>query len=254
MAAQQTARQRLIEEMEIALGGTIVDVELEDKEYNFAITVTLDRYRQRSGNAIEESFVFLDVQPDVAVYTLPPEVQEVRSVYRRVNGNSGGATIDPFSLAFTNNIYMIQNPAQLGTTGAGLLATYDFAMQYQELIGRMFGRDVQFTWDSSSRRITFHRRFGAVEQVGLHCYNARPEEVLINDVYAKPWIRSYATAQAKKLLGQGRGKFSSLAGPQGGITLNGPELKAEAEAEIAALELELTNLVDQNEGYGFIIG
>lgn len=254
MAVQQTARQRLSDEIIMGLGGTIVDVELEEKELNFAITVTLDRYRQRSGNAIEESFIFLDVQPDVAVYTLPTEIQEVRSVYRRVNGSSGGATIDPFSLAFTNNIYMIQNPAQLGTTGAGLLATYDFAMQYQELIGRMFGRDVQYTWDASNRRITFHRRFGAVETVGLHVYNARPEEVLINDVYAKPWIRSYATAQAKKLLGQGRGKFSSLAGPQGGITLNGAELKAEAEAEITALELELTNLVDQNEGYGFIIG
>jgi hypothetical protein len=254
MAAEQTARQRLIEEIEIALGGTMMEVELEEKEYNYAITVTLDRYRQRSGNAIEESFVFLDVQPDVAIYTLPPEVQEVRSVYRRVNGSSGGSTIDPFSLAFTNNIYMIQNPAQLGTTGAGLLATYDFAMQYQSLIGRMFGRDVQFTWDSSSKRITFHRRFGAVEQVGLHCFNARPEEVLLNDVYAKPWLRSMAIANSKMLLGQARSKFASLAGPQGGITLNGDALKNEAQAEMDKLEDELKNLIDQNEGYGFIIG
>lgn len=254
MAQTITARQQLIEEMQILLGGTIVDVELEDKEYNMAITLTLDRYRQRSGNSVEESFIFLDVQPDVAQYTLPGEVQDVRSVLRRVNGSSGGSTIDPFSLAFTNNIYMIQNPAQLGGTGAGTLATYDFAMQYQNLVGRMFGRDVTFNFDPVSKRITFHRRFGAVEQLALHCYNARPEEVLLRDVYARPWLRSYAVAQAKKILGQGRGKFASLAGPQGGITLNGDALKQEAEAEIEKLELELTNLVDQDTGYGFIIG
>jgi uncharacterized membrane protein YkoI len=250
----RTQRDRLIREMKIALGGTIVDIELEEDELNYCIDITLDRYRQRSGNSIEESFVFLDVQTDVATYTLPNEVQEVRSVYRNVIGSSGGAAIDPFSLAFTNNIYMIQNPAQLGTTGAGLLATYDFAMQYQSLIGRMFGRDVQFTWDASTKKITFHRRFGATENVGLHCFNARPEEILLNDVYAKPWLRSMAIANAKMLMGQARSKFQTLAGPQGGVTLNGNELKQEAQAEMDKLEEELKMLIDQSEGYGFIIG
>jgi hypothetical protein len=249
-----TARQRLMEEIKIALGGTLVDVELEDRELNYCVTITLDRYRQRSGNSIEESFIFIDVQPDVATYTLPDEVQEVKSVYRNVIGSSGGAAIDPFSLAFTNNIYMIQNPAQLGTTGAGLLATYDFAMQYQNLIGRMFGRDVLFTWDTSTKRLTFHRRFGAVENVGLHCFNARPEELLINDVYAKPWIRSMAIANAKMLMGQARSKFQSLAGPQGGISLNGEALIQQAQAEMDKLEEELKMLIDSSEGYGFIIG
>ncbi len=249
-----TARERLMQEIRLALGGTMIKVELEHRELDYCITVTLDRYRQRSGNAIEESFVFVDVQPDVATYTLPDEIQEVKSVYRNVLGSSGGAAIDPFSLAFTNNIYMIQNPAQLGTTGAGLLATYDFAMQYQSLIGRMFGRDVMFTWDASTKKITFHRRFGAPENVGLHVFNARPEEILINDVYAKPWIRSYAIAQAKLMLGTARSTFSSYAGPQGGITLNGDALKQEAEAEITKLDEELKNLIDQSEGYSFIIG
>ena len=149
---------------------------------------------------------------------------------------------------------MIQNPAQLGTTGAGLLATYDFAMQYQNLIGRMFGRDVTFTWDTSTKKLTFHRRFGAVENVALHVFNARPEEILINDVYAKPWIRSMAIAQAKMLLGQARSKFGSFAGPQGGVTMNGEALKTEAQADMDKLEKELRALIDQSAGYGFVIG
>ena len=253
MAAPVTLREKLIREMRIALGGTIVDVELEQEEYDYCIDITLDRYRQRSGNSLQEGFLFLEIQPDVATYTLPKEVQDVIAVYRRSNGSSGG-TIDPFSLSFTQNVYMIQNPGAMGGSGAGQLATYDFAMQYQNLVGRMFGRDIQYTWNPTTKKIMFHRRFQGDEEVGLHIYNERPEEIMLADVYSKPWIRSMAIANAKMLMGQARSKFSTLAGPQGGITLNGDALKNEAQAEMDKLEEELKNLVDQNQGYGFVIG
>ena len=251
----KTARAQLIEDIKIRLGSGIVDNELDPAHYEYAVTRSLDRYRQRSGNSVEESFVFLDVQPDTSVYTLPKEVQEVRSIYRRFIGGAGqGSQVDPFSLAFTNNIYMIQNPGGLGGGGAGQLATYDFAMQHQELVGRMFGRDVQYTWDVSTKKLSLHRKFTAVEQIGIHVYNARPEEILINDIYAKPWLHDYAVAYCKLIMGEARSKFASLAGPQGGITMNGDALKQEAQAEMDRLEQEVLNLIDSQEGYGFVIG
>ena len=127
-------------------------------------------------------------------------------------------------------------------------------MQYQSTPGRLFGREVLFTWNSVTKRITFERRFMATENVGLHCLNERPEEQLLQDTYAKPWIRSYAIAQAKMLMGQARGKFQSLAGPSGGITMNGAELKQEAQAEMEKLEEELKMFVDSSQGWGFIVG
>lgn len=253
----KTPRQELIENIKLRLGAGMVDIELDPEHYNYAVDNALDRYRQRSGNAIEESFVFLDLQVNVQVYTLPREVQEVRAIYRRGigGGGGGGAAIDPFSLAFTNNIYLLQNPGGLaGGGGSGMLATYDFAMQYQELIGRMFGRDMLFTWDPANRRLTIQRNILAVETVMLHAYNIRPEEVLLNDPYAKPWLRSFATAMCKEMLGQARSKFGSLGGPQGGVSLNGDALKAEAKEEFEKLEEELKTLIDQSEGYGFTIG
>jgi hypothetical protein len=250
----QTPRQKLISQIHTALGGNMLEIDLEPSDYDYAVDVTLDRYRQRSGNSIEESFIFLDVQPEVFVYTLPQCVQEVKSVYRNVIGNSGGTAIDPFSLGFTNNLYLLQNPGGMGGSGAGQLATYDYAMQFQNLAAKMFGRDVTFTWDTFSKRLTFHRKFVAVEQIALHVYNERPEEILIQDVYSRPWIRSMAIAQAKMLLGQARSTYGSIAGPQGGITLNGDSLKTEAQADMDKLEEELKNLIDQREGYGFVVG
>lgn len=249
-----SARQKMISDIQLRLGGGIVDNELDPQHYEYGITAALDRYRQRSGNSMEESFIFLDVQPDVQDYKLPDEVQEVRSIYRRNIGGSAGSSIDPFSLAFTNNIYMIQNPGGMGGSGAGTLATYDFAMQFQSLAGRMFGRDLLFTWNTTTKNLKIERRFGAIEQVALHCYNAKPDEVLLIDVYAKPWLRDYATAMCKLMMGEARSKFGNLGGPQGGVTLNGEALKNEAKEEMERLEQEIINNIDQNGGMPFIIG
>jgi hypothetical protein len=42
--------------------------------------------------------------------------------------------------------------------------------------------------------------------------------------------------------------------PQGGSTLNGDSLKAEAQAELEKLELQVSTAVSGGTGYGFIIG
>ncbi len=248
-------RTKLIKEIDMILGGSLLETDLGEDEYNLCIDLALDRYRQRSGNSMEEGFAFLDLQPEVAIYTLPDEITLVQELYRRVNGAAGGTSIDPFSLSFANNLYSIQNPSVMGYGGgAGVLSLFDFAAQYQSMAGRMFGRDLQFTFDSSTKRLVIQRKITAPETIGMHIFNIRPEEVIFKDVLAKPWIRSYAMAQAKMMIGQARSKFASLAGPQGGVTLNGEALKQEAQAELDRLEEEIKNLIDQRRGYGFTIG
>ncbi len=142
----------------------------------------------------------------------------------------------------------------MGMQGSGSLALYDFAMQYQELVGRMFGRDVLYTWDTATKRLTIHRRFAHVEQIVLHVFNARPEEVLFADVYAYPWLKDYAIATAMLILGEARTKFQSLGGPQGGVSMNGDRLIADAKETMEKLDEDLKMMVDQHEGMPFIIG
>ena len=56
------------------------------------------------------------------------------------------------------------------------------------------------------------------------------------------------------MLGEARSKFATVAGPQGGTSLNGDALKAEAIAEIQTLDEELKTQVAGGQGYGFSIG
>jgi len=55
----------------------------------------------------------------------------------------------------------------------------------------------------------------------------------------KQWIIRYALAMAKEILGQIRGKVSTVPIPNGDLTLNGPSLIAEAQLEKDNLRNEL---------------
>jgi len=56
------------------------------------------------------------------------------------------------------------------------------------------------------------------------------------------------------MLGEARGKFNTIAGPQGGTTLNGDALKNEGQAEMDRLELEIGNYSEGGTPHSFVIG
>jgi hypothetical protein len=78
--------------------------------------------------------------------------------------------------------------------------------------------------------------------------------MLLNDYQAFPWIQEYAYSFAKRIVGEAREKFASIAGPQGGTQLNGATLKGEAAAEMEKLEQELKDYVDGSYPMTWVIG
>ena len=252
MADLATQKQEVFDYVYAMLGGGMVDVELDPVHYETALTKALTRFRQRSDNSVEESYIFLETVVDQNEYTLPNEVIEVRKIFRRsvgsrTGGGDGGSIFEPFNLAYTNT-YLLSS-SQLGG-----LATYDFFSQYQELVGRMFGSFIEFKWNSSSKKITLLQRPRAEETLMMFSYNYRPDTQLLDDYLAIQWIKDYTLAACKYMLGEARSKFATIAGPQGGSALNGDTLKAEAQAEMEKLEQEVSQAVPGGTGYGFLIG
>lgn len=244
-----SARSDLIKEMELRLGGGMVDVELDPEHYELAINKAVQKYRQRAENSVEESFVFVTLQEDQNEYTLPPEVIEVKDIYRRTTGVSSGTgnDIEPFQAAYLNT-YLLQ------AGRAGGLTQFDFVHQYRETMGRLFGAEILFTWRPQDHKLVLHRKVKAEDTVILHCYNNRPDENLLSDTYAGPWLKDYAFAHVRLMLAEARGKFTQIAGPQGGTTMNADQLRTDAQAEIDKLEQELTLYNDGSAGLGFVIG
>jgi len=253
MADLATKKQEVFDYVNAMLGGGMIDVELDPVHYETALTKALTRFRQRSDNSVEESYMFMPLIEDVNDYQLPSEVIEVRKIFRRsigsrTGGGDGGSIYEPFNLAYTNT-YLLSGSTQLGG-----LATYDFFAQYQELVGRMFGSFIEFKWNTTTKRLTILQRPRAQEEVLLYVYNYRADDQLLDDYLAKQWIKDYTLANCKYMLGEARSKFATIAGPQGGTSLNGDTLKAEAQQEMEKLEQEVSQAVAGGAGYGFLIG
>ena len=245
------AKQEIFDYVKTRLGDGMIEVELDPKHIENAFITAVDKFRQRSSNSVEESYGFLDLQEDQTEYTMPAEVISVRQIYRRTVGGAssseGGSTFDPFELAYTN-IYLLQ------TGRIGGLATYDMFSGYQELVARMFGGFINFKYDQPTRRLQIFRRQRSPETVLVEQYNFRPDFILLQDIYAKPWIREYTYAVAKFTLGEARSKFTTIAGPQGGGQLNGDALKAEATQEMQDLMTQIGNYAEGGTPLSFRIG
>ena len=342
-------RNDIVDYIRLRLGDQIVDIELDKEHYDLAIKQALIKYRQKAQNAVEESYAFLDLIPNVQEYILPNYIMEVRQIFRRGIGASPGSTasqFEPFSSGYLNTYMLVA-----GRVG-GLLS-YELFAQYQELAMTMFGGYINYTWNRVTKKLTLVRKipydngtavplnsltasglaagstitmvlqspqtsvypdssiyiqncpvrgYGAeyrvvtidptstiitvianqtlgsvavtgsdlqkttawipdydsgtnnMESVLLWIFNQKPDSMLLSDPMVYPWLQDYALAFAKSILGQARGKFSTLAGPQGGTTLNGAALMAESAAEMAQLEDDLKNYVDGSQPLTWVIG
>jgi len=252
MTENELERQRVIDYCRTMLGDGMVDVELDPAHYNTAIDRALAKFRQRSSNAVEESFGFLTIQVDINEYVLPKEVMNVRQLFRRSigsrsGGGEGGTLFEPFNLAYSNT-YL------LASSNMGGLATYYAFASYQKQVGKMFGSDINFTFNKTTKVLTIMQRPRAEEELLLWMYNHRPDFNLLQDPQAGQWLKDYSLATCKLMLGEAREKFNSISSPQGSTSLNGAALKGEGKAELEALEQELINYKDGGTPLTFVIG
>jgi hypothetical protein len=246
-------RNKAFEYVRTMLGDGMVEVELDPIHYETALDRALNRFRQRSSNSVEESYMFLELIQDTNDYRLPNEIVTVQSIFRRAVGSrsglgAGGTLFEPFNLAYTNT-YMMSGSMMGG------LATYEMFAGYQKLVGRMFGSYIEFKWKPQSHILTILQRpFAQGEQILLRTHNYRPDFVLLTDIYAKQWIYDYTLAVCKLMLGEARSKFGSIAGPGGAIQLNGTALQSAGKEELTNLDKEIDNMISGGTPMTFVIG
>lgn len=252
MSTIESTRQPVVDYIRAMLGDGMIDIELDPIHYNTAIDRAFAKYRQKSANSVEESFAFLTLEQDVNEYTLSQEVMEVRDVFRRsigsrTGGGDTGSLFEPFNLAYSNT-YL------LSSSNMGGLATYYAFASYQKQVGKMFGSYIQFTWNPATKKLTIMQRPRGEETVLLWLYNHKPDFVILNDPYAGIWVKDYALAQCKVMIGEAREKFANIASPQGGTQLNGTAMKSEGTAAIEKLEAEISNYATGEKPMWFVVG
>jgi len=250
MAKQRNKiKNDVIKQIRLLLGDGMVDIELDPEHYDLSIDIALDKIRQRSENAVQEDFYSIELKKEVEEYTLPTEITEVKKIHHRSFGHgiSSGVDMDPFELAYANSYFFMNNHV-------GGISTYELFSQYRETLNRVAATDIQYIWNPTTHKLKLLRKMRADEMVLLHVYLERSADQLLTDPYLKSWMRDYSTAFCKKMIGEARSKFATLPGAQGGVSLNGDALKADAMADIEKLETELKLYIDGSAPLGVMIG
>jgi len=104
---------------------------------------------------------------------------------------------------------------------------------------------VQFNIEKDGWKEDSDRKYGAM---GINNMNSLPfDNIPFENINAigKQWIRRYALALSKEVLGQIRGKFGSIPIPGESVTLNSTELLNQAKSEQGELKEELKTILDE---------
>ena len=130
-------RNDVIKDIRLLLGDGMIDIELDPEHYDVALDVAISKIRQRSDNSVEEDFYAIELKADVAEYSLPEEIMEVKQIWNRSFGHgiSGGVDMDPFELAYANSYFFMNNHI-------GGIATYEMFSQYRETLNKIAATEI----------------------------------------------------------------------------------------------------------------
>ena len=243
-------RLKLHNEIRYELGYPTVDVEVTTQQLDYAIDKALSEYRARASNAYRRGFFFMAITSENQNFVLSSKISgmnkivDVIGVYR--------LTSSFLSSAHGAGVYgqiVLQHLYNMGTFD---LLSYHIMAEYTKLMEILFAARVTFTWNEQTRTLHLHTRFPFNERmVSIEATTERTEQDLLTDRYTRVWLRRYALATTRLILAETRGKFASLPGAGGSITLNAGELRQAATTEIEACLLEIDQYVaDKPEEYG----
>ena len=243
-------RSKLANDLRYDLGYPVVDVELTPEQMDHAISLALEQFRARSGMAYKRGFFFMHIKAENQRYFLTNKISgmnkitDVLGVYRM--------TSSFLSSAHGAGVYgqiVLQHLYNMGTFD---LLSYHIMGEYTKLMEMLFAARITYQWNEQTRELFINHRFPMSEKmVCIEATSERTEQDLMSDRYVRAWIRKWASAQCRMMLAETRGKFSTLPGAGGGVTLNASDLRQQAMTDMEACIADIDDYVmDGPDSYG----
>lgn len=250
-------RRELADSIRKQLGYPVVEVELTKYELDQGIQKALEALRQRSASAYRRVYFFLDAKTDFQNYRLTNErvgfnkIVNVMGVWRITS-----AFLSTVHAAGVFGQTILQHLYHMGTYD---LVSYHLISDYIEQLEQLFATRIVYTFDEGSRELFLFQRFTRDERVLLDCVIERTEQELLVNRWTKPWIERWALAECRVMLAEIRGKYPTLPGAGGGVSLNAGDLVSKAQEDFAICLQDIDDFVVndvENLGIGseFIIG
>jgi hypothetical protein len=227
-SGEPSARDNIKTILKYQLGYPAVCVELHETHFDIALNNALQELRRRTDSAYYKQYIFMTVLKNQDVYYLNDPTTGTRSIVdvlkiHRLN-----------MLGLTNfgpdNIYAQQFLNQFYAPGNGYdLVSVHLVHALSDTYTQLFAGDVAYSWREATRELRLFRKMGHNEKVLVECSMEKMEQELLVDRWTQQWIQQWAEAELMFMLAHIRGKFASLPGPGGGLSLNADSLMSEGQ-------------------------
>jgi hypothetical protein len=244
---RDVVREEIADYILLSLGAPVVRIELDRQQLTLCVDEALKRFEEHAPKSSFDNYYF-DTVAGQGRYKLPCDVGIIRRVDFRpagqCNGGYGGAMglggASGLSIPFAGSFYYpsgsfggVYGGATRGYGSAGMhshfhanIGEWVLVQSYQELFTRISSGEPSWEIASGNTLIIYPTpRRGSMTVVVNYLQRMRdwPE--------ANSWMKDYALAHAKEILGRIRSKFDRYVSPGGGVTLDGQALLAEAQQE-----------------------
>ncbi len=240
--------ERLHHENFTRLGGSNIDVHLEDDDYITSFNRAVRTYRSMSSRSVFQNYGLLSIEPTQQLYILNQRVDNVVRIWRGrglFGGNAGGSgAFESFGAATANTLLR----GGIGQNGAAFdLFSYDLVLQYQETLDRLFVREYHFVFRNDANSIFLTQVPNQNEIVALDCRVLKSIDELLNDHFSYRWLQDYSLAEERIILGEKYSLFATLPGAQGGTVMKGESLISRGSDDKQRLEDDLLLYADSGE-------
>ena len=238
----QDERRAIANNLLMYLGYPSIQIELDKAQVDLCLDMALTSFRKMSSSAYERAVFFLDLEPNKQQYFLTDgtvglnKIVDIQAVYRR---NSSF-----MSASAGNGIYAQQFLQWLYAPSAQMdLTSYHIISQYIETMEILFAVRLVHRFNERSRRLDFYQNIGVPERVLVDCTIERTEQELFTDRTTSKWILNWACAEACHMLANIRGKYSTVPGAGGSVTMNASDMQARADALFERCHFEIDNYI-----------
>jgi hypothetical protein len=228
------------------LGFPTVQVELFKTQIDAAIDTALLLVRKYSGFGYTRNYFFLDLKPNQQTYLLTDRCvgfNKITSI-KEINRMRAGWIRTAFA---GNELFGIAALQQLYTVGTFDMLSFHLMSSYIKELEMLFANRIVYQFTEETRQLRIFQQVLNPERVLLDAMIERSEQDLMANRETSIWIKKWALAEAKEILGNGaRGKYQQLAGPNGSTSLNADQLLSQSQAEKAQLMIDMYDPAMQN--------
>jgi len=237
--AVPASRQDLIDYCKRRLGDPVLEINVDDDQYEDRVDEALEYWQQYHSDAVYRVYLKHQVTTTDKTNEYIPIPSNVLSVSRLFPMSSSfGTSFNFFDIKYQmmlNDIADLQN-------FAGDLAYYEQMQQYLSLLDMKLNGTVQVSASRHQNRLYIFGDFadGDIEvgdYVVMEAY-IKVDEESHSSVWNDMWLKDYTTALFKEQWGMNLLKFEGVQLP-GGVTFNGRQLFDDARADIERLREEI---------------